>query len=187
MLAYAHIIGGIKARLLCYPESGFTLNMIRKENTMFTINEKKQSLNAGKEIKDLAIQIASDYKDLSKETQYLLTAYLTLLCDIKQVRVDNDPQASLARQVQYVAENRFKSNYGKVSEILESFATYFNIKEFEKAQSKPTPKAEFIAFLNSHKNVQLATALAKGKEYGLTDIETLESINLWTAGQAVSA
>lgn len=153
---------------------------------MFTINESKKS-NGSKEVKDLAVQIASDYKAYSVEVQYLLTAYLTLLCDIKQVRVDNDPQTSLARQVQYVAENRFKSNYGKVSEILESFATYFDIKAFEKAQSKPTPKADFIAFLNSHKNVQLATALQKGKEYGLSDTETLQAVALWTAGQAVSA
>lgn len=152
---------------------------------MFTLNEKKT--NASKEVKDLAVQIASDYKGYSVEVQYLLTAYLTLLCDIKQVRVDNDPQTSLARQVQYVAENRFKSDYGKVSEVLESFATYFDIKAFEKAQSKPTPKAEFVAFLNSHKNIQLATALSKGKELGLSDTETLQAITLWTTGQAVSA
>lgn len=153
---------------------------------MFTINEKKAS-NASKEVKDLAIQIASDYKGHTVEVQYLLTAYLTLLCDIKQVRVDNDPQTSLARQVQYVAENRFKGNYSKVSEVLESFAEYFDIKKFENDQSKPTPKANFIAFLNSHKSVQLATALAKGKEFGLSDTETLQAITLWTAGQAVSA
>lgn len=153
---------------------------------MFTINEKKQS-NGNKEVKDLAVQIASDYKAHSVEVQYLLTAYLTLLCDIKQVRVDNDPQTSLARQVQYVAENRLKGNYGKVAEILESFATYFDIKKFEKDQSKPTPKADFVAFLNSHKNVQLATALAKGKEFGLSETETLQAITLWTAGQAVNA
>ena len=153
---------------------------------MFTLNESKKS-NAGKEVKDLAIQIASDYKAYSVEVQYLLTAYLTLLCDIKQVRVDNDPQTSLARQVQYVAENRFKSDYGKVSDILESFANYFDVKKFEKDQSKPTPKADFIAFLNSHKSVQLATALAKGKEFGLSETETLQAVALWTAGQAVSA
>lgn len=153
---------------------------------MFTLNEKKQS-NAGKEIKDLAIQIAGDYKDLSIEIQYLMTAYITLLCDIKQVRVDNDPQTSLARQVQYVAENRLKGDYGKVSKILKSFATYFDIKAFEKVQSEPTPKAEFVAFLNAHKSVQLATALAKGKEFGLSETETLQAITLWTAGQAISA
>ena len=153
---------------------------------MFTLNEKKNS-NAGKEVKDLAIQIASDYKAHSVEVQYLMTAYLTLLCDIKQVRVDNDPQTSLARQVQYVAENRLKGDYGKVSSILESFATYFDIKKFEKDQSKPTPKADFIAFLNSHKSVQLATALAKGKEFGLSETQTLEAVALWTAGQAVNA
>ena len=153
---------------------------------MFTVNESKKS-NASKEVKDLAIQIAGDYKEYSKEVQYLITAYLTLLCDIKQVRVDNDPQTSLARQVQYVAENRLKGNYGKVAEVLESFATYFDIKKFEKDQSKPTPKADFIAFLNSHKSVQLATALAKGKEFGLSDAETLQAITLWTAGQAVNA
>ena len=153
---------------------------------MFTINESKKS-NGNKEIKDLAIQIASDYKAYSVEVQYLMTAYLTLLCDIKQVRVDNDPQTSLARQVQYVAENRLKGDYGKVAEILESFAEYFDIKKFEKAQSKPTPKADFIAFLNSHKTVQLATALQKGKELGLSDTQTLEAITLWTAGQAVNA
>lgn len=153
---------------------------------MFTLNESKKS-NTGKEVKDIAVQIASDYKDHSVEVQYLLTAYLTLLCDIKQVRVDNDPQTSLSRQVQYVAENRLKGNYGKVSEILESFATYFDVKKFEKDQSKPTPKADFIAFLNSHKNVQLSTALAKGKEFGLSETETLQAITLWTAGQAISA
>lgn len=153
---------------------------------MFTLNESKKS-NAGKEVKDLAIQIASDYKAHSIEVQYLLTAYLTLLCDIKQVRVDNDPQTSLARQVQYVAENRLKGDYGKVSSILESFSKYFDIKAFEKDQSKPTPKADFVAFLNSHKNVQLATALAKGKEFGLSETETLQAITLWTAGQAISA
>lgn len=153
---------------------------------MFTFNETKKS-NGNKEVKDLAIQIAGDYKEQSREVQYLLTAYLTLLCDIKQVRVDNEPQTSLARQVQYVAENRFKGDYGKVSEVLASFADYFDIKKFEKAQSKPTPKADFVAFLNTHKNVQLATALAKGKELGLSDIQTLEAINLWTAGQAISA
>lgn len=153
---------------------------------MFTLNESKKS-NSGKEVKDSAIQIASDYKCHSVEVQYLLTAYLTLLCDIKQVRVDNDPQTSLARQVQYVAENRLKGNYSKVSEILESFAEYFDIKKFEKDQSKPTPKADFIAFLNSHKSVQLATALSKGKEFGLSETETLQAVALWTAGQAVSA
>lgn len=153
---------------------------------MFTLNEKKAS-NAGKEIKDLAIQIASDYKAHSVEIQYLMTAYITLLCDIKTVRVDNDPQTSLARQIQYVAENRLKGDYGKVSKILKSFATYFDIKAFEKVQSEPTPKAEFIAFLNSHKTVQLATALSKGKEFGLSDTETLQAVALWTAGQAISA
>ena len=153
---------------------------------MFTINESKKS-NASKEVKDLAIQIASDYKGHTVEVQYLLTAYITLLCDIKTVRVDNDPQTSLARQVQYVAENRLKGDYGKVSEILESFATYFDIKKFEKDQSKPTPKADFIAFLNSHKSVQLATALSKGKEFGLSETETLQAVALWTAGQAISA
>lgn len=153
---------------------------------MFTLNEKKAS-NAGKEIKDLAIQIAGDYKDLSVEVQYLMTAYLTLLCDIKQVRVDNDPQTSLARQVQYVAENRLKGDYGKVSKILKSFATYFDIKAFEKVQSEPTPKAEFVAFLNAHKNVQLAVALQKGREFGLSETETLQAVALWTAGQAVNA
>lgn len=153
---------------------------------MFTVKESKQS-NASKEVKDSAVQIAAGYKAYSIEVQYLLTAYLTLLCDIKQVRVDNDPQTSLARQVQYVAENRLKGNYGKVSEILASFAEYFDIKAFEKAQSRPTPKADFVAFLNTHKNVQLATALAKGKEFGLSDSQTLDAITLWTAGQAISA
>ena len=153
---------------------------------MFTINEKKTN-NGSKEINARAVEIASAYKEHTVEVQYLITAYLTLLCDIKQVRVDNDPQTSLARQVQYVAENRFKSNYGKVAEVLASFAAYFDISAFEKNQSKPTPKAEFIAYLNQHKNIQLATALYKGKEYGLSDTETLESINLWTAGQAINA
>ena len=153
---------------------------------MFTINEKKTS-NGNKELNVKAVQIASEYKAHSVEVQYLMTAYLTLLCDIKQVRVDNDPQTSLARQVQYVAENRLKGDYSKVSDILESFAEYFDVKKFEKAQSKPTPKADFIAFLNSHKSVQLATALQKGKEYGLSDTQTLEAITLWTAGQAVNA
>lgn len=153
---------------------------------MFTINESKKN-NGNKEMNQKAIEIAGDYKAHSVEVQYLMTAYLTLLCDIKQVRVDNDPQTSLARQVQYVAENRLKGDYGKVSEILESFADYFDVKKFEKAQSKPTPKADFIAFLNSHKNVQLATALAKGKELGLSDTQTLEAVALWTAGQAISA
>lgn len=153
---------------------------------MFTLNEKKAS-NAGKEVKDLAIQIASDYKEYSKEVQYLMTAYLTLLCDIKQVRVDNDPQTSLARQIQYVAENRLKGDYNRVKDILASFATFFDIKKFEQSQAKPTPKADFIAFLNTHKNIQLATALAKGKEFGLSETETLEAVALWTAGQAVSA
>ena len=153
---------------------------------MFTINEKKTS-NGNKELNVKAVQIASEYKAHSVEVQYLMTAYLTLLCDIKQVRVDNDPQTSLARQVQYVAENRLKGDYSKVSDILESFAEYFDVKKFEKAQSKPTPKADFIAFLNSHKSVQLATALQKGKEYGLSDTQTLEAITLWTAGQAISA
>lgn len=152
---------------------------------MFTLNEKKTS--NGKEVNEQALKIASDYKGHSVEVQYLLTAYLTLLCDIKQVRVDNDPQTSLARQVQYVAENRLKGDYGKVSSILESFADYFDIKKFEKSQSKPTPKADFIAFLNSHKSVQLATALQKGKEFGLSETQTLEAVALWTAGQAISA
>lgn len=153
---------------------------------MFTLNEKKTN-NGNKEVNAMAVQIASEYKAHSVEVQYLLTAYLTLLCDIKQVRVDNDPQTSLARQVQYVAENRLKGDYGKVSSILESFKDYFDTKKFEKDQSKPTPKADFIAFLNSHKTVQLATALAKGKEYGLSETETLQAITLWTAGQAISA
>lgn len=154
---------------------------------MFTINEKKTNNSNNKEMNVVAIEIASTCKDLSVEVQYLITAYLTLLCDIKQVRVDNDPQASLARQVQYVAENRLKGDYVRARAIINSFADYFDIKAFEKAQSKPTPKAEFIAFLNSHKNVQLATALSKGKEYGLTDSQTLEAITLWTEGQAVNA
>ena len=153
---------------------------------MFTCNEKKTQ-NGNKEVNAKAVQIAAAYKELSRETQYLLTAYLTLLCDIKQVRVDNDPQTSLARQVQYVTENRLKGDYSKVSDILASFADYFDIKAFEKAQAKPTPKADFIAFLNSHKSVQLATALSKGKELGLSDSQTLEAITLWTAGQAVNA
>lgn len=153
---------------------------------MFTINEKKTN-NVSKELSVKAVEIAADYKSHSVEVQYLITAYLTLLCDIKQVRVDNDPQTSLARQVQYVAENRLKGDYGKVANILSTFADYFDIKAFEKAQSKPTPKADFIAFLNSHKSVQLAVALAKGKEFGLSDSQTLEAITLWTAGQAVSA
>jgi len=154
---------------------------------MFTVNEKKSLNNGNKEMNPKAIEIASQFKELTTESQYLLTAYITLLCDIKTVRVDNDCQRSLARQIEYVTENRLKGDYSKAKSILESFATYFNVKEFEKAQSKPTPKANFIAFLNSHKNVQLATALAKGKECGLSDIETLESINLWTVGQAVNA
>ena len=153
---------------------------------MFTLNEKKTS-NAGKEVKEQALKIASIYKGHSVEVQYLLTAYLTLLCDIKQVRVDNDPQTSLARQIQYVTENRLKGDYGKLADILESFSKYFDIKAFEKDQAKPTPKADFIAFLNSHKSVQLATALQKGKEFGLSETETLQAITLWTAGQAISA
>ena len=157
-----------------------------KDYTMFTVNAKKSS-NAGKEMSAKAVEIASAYKAQSVEVQYLLTAYLTLLCDIKQVRVDNDPQTSLVRQVQYVAENRLKGDYGKVADILESFSNFFDVKAFEKSQSMPTPKAEFVAFLNSHKNVQLATALAKGKELGLSDSQTLEAITLWTAGQAVNA
>ena len=152
---------------------------------MFTTNEKKAS--AGKEVNPKAIEVANACKVLSKEVQYLLTAYLTLLCDIKQVRVDNDPQTSLARQVQYVAENRLKGDYSKVASILSTFSKYFDIQKFEKDQAKPTPKADFIAFLNSHKSVQLATALAKGKEFGLSETETLEAVSLWTAGQAVNA
>lgn len=154
---------------------------------MFTVNEKKTALIANKETSKEALAIAERFKDRSLEVQYLMTAYITLLCDIKTVRVDNDSQRSLARQIQYVTENRLKGDYKKASDILDCFEMYFDVKLFEKAQSKPTPKAEFIAFLNQHKNVQLATALSKGKEYGLTDIETLESINLWTAGQAVNA
>lgn len=153
---------------------------------MFTLNAKKAS-NASKEVKDLAVQIAAGYKAHSVEVQYLMTAYLTLLCDIKQVRVDNDPQTSLARQVQYVAENRLKGDYGKVADILAGFTNFFDVKKFEASQSQPTPKAEFVAFLNAHKSVQLATALQKGKEFGLSDTETLEAITLWTAGQAVNA
>ena len=153
---------------------------------MFTVNEKK-AFNGNKELSVNAVQIASDYKEYSIEVQYLITAYLTLLCDIKQVRVDNDPQASLARQVQYVAENRLKGDYSKVSDILASFATYFDIQKFEKDQAEPTPKANFIAFLNAHKTVQLATALSKGKEFGLSETETMQAITLWTTGQAVSA
>ena len=159
---------------------------MKRKHTMFTINEKKTN-NGNKEVNAKAVQIASDYKMHSIEVQYLMTAYLTLLCDIKQVRVDNDPQTSLARQIQYVAENRLKGDYSKVADILESFTDYFDVKKFEKAQSKPTPKADFIAFLNSHKSVHLATALQKGKEYGLSESETLQAITLWTAGQAVNA
>lgn len=153
---------------------------------MFTLNEKKQS-NAGKEVNVQAVKVASIYKVCSVEVQYLLTAYITLLCDIKTVRVDNDPQTSLARQIQYVTENRLKGDYDKLAAILESFSKYFDIKAFEKDQSKPTPKADFIAFLNSHKSVQLATALQKGKEFGLSETEILQAVALWTAGQAVSA
>lgn len=154
---------------------------------MFTLNEKKATLNNGKETSKDAIDIAERFKDRSLEVQYLMTAYITLLCDIKTVRVDNDPQRSLARQIQYVTENRLKGDYKKAGDILDCFEMYFDIKKFEKAQSKPSPKADFVAFLNTHKNVQLATALAKGKELGLSDIQTLEAINLWTAGQAISA
>lgn len=160
--------------------------MIRKETTMFILNEKKTN-NGNKEMNAKAIEIADEYKVYSVEVQYLITAYLTLLCDIKQVRVDNDPQQSLTRQIQYVTENRLKGDYSKAKDILESFEVYFDVKKFEKAQSKPTPKAEFVAFLNSHKTIQLATALQKGKEYGLSDSETLQAITLWTAGQAVNA
>ena len=152
---------------------------------MFTVNEKKQS-NTKVSSKE-AIVIAERFKDRSIEVQYLMTAYLTLLCDIKQVRVDNDPQKSLSRQIQYVAENRLKGDYQKAGDILDCFDTYFDTKAFDKSQSKPTPKANFIAFLNAHKNVQLATALQKGKEFGLSDSQTLEAVTLWTAGQAVSA
>lgn len=153
---------------------------------MFTINEKKTS-NSGKEVNEQALKIASIYKPCSVEVQYLLTAYITLLCDIKTVRVDNDPQTSLARQIQYVTENRLKGDYNKLADILESFSKYFDIKKFENDQRKPTPKADFVAFLNSHKSVQLATALQKGKEFGLSETETLQAITLWTAGQAVNA
>ena len=154
---------------------------------MFTINEKK-TLNAGnKEVSKEALEIAERFKERSLEVQYLMTAYLTLLCDIKTVRVDNDPQRSLARQVQYVTENRLKGDYNKAGDILDCFEMYFKVKDFEKAQSKPTPKANFIAFLNQHKNVSLATALSKGKEHGLSDSETLSAINLWTEGQAINA
>ena len=152
---------------------------------MFTTNVKKSS-NGPKEQNAKAIEIAGAYKALSVEVQYMLTAYLTLLCDIKQVRVDNDPQTSLARQVQYVADNRLKGDYNKLAAILESFFKYFNTKAFEKDQAKPTPKADFIAFLNTHKSIQLATALSKGEEFGLSSAETLEAITLWTAGQAVT-
>ena len=154
---------------------------------MFAINTKAASGNATKTINPEAVALAATYKDLSLETQYLMTAYLTLLCSIKQVRVDNDPQTSLARQIQYVAENRLSGDYGKVSQILNSFGDYFAVGRFEKAMNKPTPKADFVAFLNSNKSVQLATALAKGKSLGLSDKETLEAITLWTAGQAVNA
>lgn len=153
---------------------------------MFTVNESKKS-NGSKEVNEQALKIASIYKEYSKEVQYLLTAYLTLLCDIKQVRVDNDPQASLARQCQYVAENRFKGDYNRVAEILASYGDFFDVKGFEKAQSQPTPKANFITFLNINKNVQLAAALQKGKALGLSEAETLEAITLWTTGQAVTA
>lgn len=154
---------------------------------MFAINEKVTSRNAVN-ASEKAFDIAHRYGDgKSKEVVYLMTAYITLLCDIKKVQVNNEHLDSLARQVQYITDNRFKGDFSKTEEVLKSFSDYFDIKAFEKAQSKPTPKADFIAFLNTHKNVQLATALAKGKEYGLTDTETLESINLWTAGQAVNA
>lgn len=153
---------------------------------MFTINESKKS-NGNKELNPKAVEIASLYKDLSIEIQYLMTAYITLLCDIKTVRVDNDPQTSLARQIQYVTENRLKGDYGKIASILESFSKYFDIKAFEKVQSTPTTKANFVSYLNSHKSIQLATALQKGRELGLSDTQTLEAITLWTAGQAVSA
>lgn len=181
---FAYVVG-YRVTAIRFGYSRLTF-MIRKDFIMFTINEKKTQ-NGNKELNAKAVEIASQYKELSREVQYLLTAYLTLLCDIKQVRVDNDPQTSLARQVQYVAENRLKGDYDKVASILASFADYFDVKAFEKAQSKPTPKADFIAFLNTHKNVQLATALAKGKEFGLSDSQTLEAITLWTAGQAVNA
>lgn len=155
---------------------------------MFTVNTKNTSRNNGnKEVNPKAIDIAAIYKDCSVEVQYLLTAYLTLLCDIKQVRVDNDPQTSLARQIQYVADNRLGGDYKQVQGILCSFADYFDTKAFEKAQAKPTPKADFIAFLNSSPNVQLATALAKGKSLGLSDTDTLQAITLWTTGKAISA
>ena len=153
---------------------------------MFATNEKANS-HAVK-ASDKAIAIANLYgKDKSKEVIYLMTGYITLLCDIKKVQVNNEPLDSLARQVQYITDNRFNGDFDKTEEVLASFERFFNIKEFEKAQSKPTPKANFIAFLNTHKSVQLATALAKGKEFGLSDTQTLEAINLWTAGQAVNA
>lgn len=154
---------------------------------MFITNTKTTARNTSKAVSPEAVKLAAIYKDWSTEVQYLLTAYLTLLCDIKQVRVDNDPQASLTRQVQYVAENRLNGDYKKVQEVLCTFGDYFHLEAFEKAQHKPTPKADFVAFLNTNKSVQLATALAKGKQLGLSDIETMQAISLWTAGQAVSA
>ena len=154
---------------------------------MFITNTKSASRNANKTVDQRAVELAAIFKEHSTEVQYLLTSYLTLLCDIKTVRVDNDPQTSLARQVQYVAENRLNGDYGKVKDILCSFADYFDVQAFEKSQAAPSPKAEFVAFLNAHKTVQLASALAKGKELGLSDTETLQAISLWTAGQAVSA
>lgn len=154
---------------------------------MFITNTKATVRNTNKTVDQRAVDLAVLYKEHSTEVQYLLTAYITLLCDIKQVRVDNDPQSSLARQIQYVAENRLNGDYKKVQDILCSFGDYFDIRKFEQSQAKPTPKAEFVAFLNTNKTVQLAAAIRKGKELGLSDNETLQAITLWTAGQAVSA
>lgn len=154
---------------------------------MFIINTKTNKRAGTKEANSKAVELASIYKECSVEVQYLLTAYLTLLCDIKQVRVDNDSQTSLVRQVQYVAENRLNGDYKKVEDILASFSTYFNVPKFEKSQAAPSPKAEFIAFLNSNPSIQLATALSKGKSLGLSDHDTLQAITLWTSGKTVSA
>lgn len=155
---------------------------------MFAINTKINSRNNSKPVSDLAVGLAKDLsKDLNKESVYLMTAFLTFTCDIKSCRVDNDPVQSLARQLDYVSENRFNGEMAESVKVCNLFLKFFDCKKFQKDSQQATPKGKFVAWLNQNKNAELTIALAKGKELGLSDLEALETLTLWSKQQAIPA
>ena len=154
--------------------------------TQYATNTR--SRNNGKEVSAMAISLAKDLtKEMDKESVYLMTAFLTFTTDIKSCRVDNDPVQSLARQIDYVADNRFDGKKEESVRICNLFLKFFDVKKFQKDSAQATPKGKFVAWLNQSKNAELAVALAKGKELGLSDLEALETLTLWTKKEAIPA